>query len=191
MSNESATPKQAKPETKAPPPAALDHGARTDQADAIVRRNVLWSLGAGAIPVPFVDVLAVSAVQVKMLKQLSDLYGQPFSESIAKKLVVSLLTGLGGVGLGVAFGAAIGGSLAKLLPAVGTTLGVLSVPLFAGAFTHATGRVFTMHFESGGTMLNFDARAMRAYFKQEFEKAKDVVSQLQSEQQAKAGNKPS
>lgn len=189
MSSESATHKQSKTEAKAPP--VLDPAARTDQADAVVRRNVLWSLGAGAIPVPFVDVLAVSAVQVKMLKQLSDLYGLSFSDSIAKKLVASLLTGLGGVGLGVAVGAAIGGSLSKLLPAFGTTIGVLSVPLFAGAFTHATGRVFTMHFESGGTMLDFDARAMRAYFKKEFEKAKDVVTQLQSEHQAKAANKPS
>ena len=187
MSNENATPKQYKAEAKVPPPV-LDPGARTDQADAIVRRNVLWALGAGVIPVPFVEVAAVTAVQVKMLKQLSDLYGLSFSESIDKKPIAWLLVGLGGVGLGVAVGAVVGGSLAMLLPALGTTVGVLSVPVFAGAFTHATGRVFTMPFESGGTLLDFNPRAMRAYCKKELKKAKEMVSQSQND--PKAGTKP-
>ncbi|WP_437658793.1 YcjF family protein [Sorangium sp. So ce1182] len=153
-------------------------GARTGRAEAIIQRNVMWSLGAGVLPVPFFDVLAISGVQAKMLKELSDLYGVPFTSSIAKKIVYSLLSGLGSVGVG----SAIGASLAKMLPGLGTTLGVVSVPIFAGAFTHALGRIFLMHFESGGTFLDFDPHAMRAYFRQEFEKAKVVVDRMRKEE---------
>ena len=157
--------------------------ARLQQASEITRRNVLWALGAGVVPFPVADVLAVMAVQVKLLREFSVLYGVKFSEGAAKKLAATLLSSIGIVGIG----SAIGGSLAKLIPGIGTALGLVSVPLFAGMVTHATGKVFTMHFESGGTLLDFDPRAMHDYFKQEFEKAREVVSQIQHD---KAGGKP-
>lgn len=153
---------------------AKDPATRLLQAEAIIHRNVLWALGAGVLPIALFDVIAVSAVQVKLLKELSDHYGIAFREGLAKKLVGSLLAGLGGVGFGVMLGA----SLAKLVPVVGTALGIVSVPIAAGAFTSAIGRVFVMHFESGGTFLDFDPARMREHFRAEFEAAKDKVAQL-------------
>ncbi|EYF04405.1 YcjF family protein [Chondromyces apiculatus] len=164
------TKREVKTETK---PEPTDPFSRVGRAEAIIQRNFIWSLGAGAIPLPIVDVAAVLAVQLKMLKELSNLYGLPFSSSIAKKIVYSLLSSVGGVGLG----ALIGAGLAKAVPTVGTALGVIAVPIFAGAFTHATGRVFLMHFESGGTFLDFNPHTMRAHFRQEFEKAKETAAQ--------------
>ena len=158
--------------------------ARLEQAKEITRRNVLWALGAGVVPFPVADVLAIMAVQVKLLREFSALYEVSFTEGVAKKLAATLLSSVGIVGIG----GAIGGSLAKLIPGIGTALGLVSVPLFAGMVTHATGKVFTMHFESGGTLLDFDPNAMRNYFKQEFEKARSVVSQIQHDN--KAGGKP-
>ena len=153
-----------------------DPEARLMKADAIIHRNVLWALGAGVVPIPLADVLAVSAVQVKQLKELSALYGVTFREDLAKKLVGSLLVGIGGVGVG----AALGMSLAKLIPVVGTALGIVSVPVTSGAFTHAIGRVFVMHFESGGTFLDFDPHRMREHFRREFEGAKEKVAELRN-----------
>lgn len=163
--------------TQAGPPA-LDPQARLSQADGIIHRNVLWALGAGVVPIPIADVLAVSAVQVKLLKELSELYGIAFRQDLAKKLVGSLLVGIGGVGVGMALGM----SLAKLIPVVGQAFGVISVPVASGAFTHAIGRVFVMHFESGGTFLDFDPQRMREHFKKEFEDAKDKVAQMPRQQ---------
>ena len=156
--------------------------ARLQQASEITRRNVLWALGAGVVPFPVADVLAVMAVQVKLLREFSVLYGVKFSEGAAKKLAATLLSSIGIVGIG----SAIGGSLAKLVPVLGSTLGFISVPVIAGMATHAVGKVFTMHFEAGGTLLDFDPATMRAYFKQEFDKAKDTVTQLSAEQQGKS-----
>lgn len=153
----------------------LELEARILQAEAIIHRNVLWALGAGVLPLPLVDVVALTGVQVKLLKELSDLYGAPFKEGLAKKLVGALLIGIGGVGVGFALGA----SLMKSIPLVGTALGIISVPVTAGAFTHAVGRVFVMHFEAGGTLLDFDPKKMHAHFRREFEAAKEKVAQMQ------------
>lgn len=148
-------------------------------ADAIVRRNVLWAFGAGILPLPLFDMLAVTAVQIKTIKQLSDLYGVTFREDLAKKLVASLLTGVVGVGVGVTLAA----SFSKMIPFLGTALGVMTMPLVVGAMTYATGKVFVMHFEAGGTLLDFDAAAMRAHFKAEFDGAKVVVSKMYEQEQ--------
>lgn len=171
------TPQATAPNTVTTKPLD-EQSARLLQADLIIHRNVLWSLGAGIVPVPLADVVAVTAVQVKLLKELSDLYGVAFKQHLAKKLVSSLLVSISGVAVGVALGA----SLAKLVPGVGTALGMVSVPLASGAFTHATGRVFVMHFEAGGTLLDFDPRKMREHFRAEFEAAKDRVAQLHQQQ---------
>jgi hypothetical protein len=45
------------------------------------------------------------------------------------------------------------------------------MPGFAAAVTWAMGRVFIQHFETGGTLLDFNAEKMRDYFKSEFEAA--------------------
>lgn len=175
-------------ETTAPPTAATatpppSPPSRITQAQAIIRRDVLWSLGAGLVPLPIADIAAVTAVDLKMLKELSELYGVKFSEGIAKKIAYTLLSSVGILGLG----SMVCGSLSKLIPVVGHALGIVSVPLLVGAFTHALGQVLVMHFEAGGTLLDFDPEAMRTYFKQEFEKAKQTVSQLQT---AKAETSP-
>ena len=169
----------------APKATETDPVSRVGRAEAIVRRNVLWSLGAGIVPFPVFDAVALMGVQLKMLAELSNLYKVEFTEEIAKKLIGSLLSSLGGVTLGTF----VGGSLAKFVPFVGVVLGVISVPIIGGAFTHATGRVFTMHFEAGGTFLNFDPHKMRTYFKKEFETAKQTVAEIRKKEEQATANK--
>jgi uncharacterized protein (DUF697 family) len=183
-----AAKEEPKPAAKeAPKPAArpippVDTVSRVGRAEAIVRRNVLWSLGAGVVPFPIFDAIAITGVQLKMISELSELYKVSFTESIAKKIIGSLLSSLGGVTVG----AFVGASLAKFVPVVGTALGIVSIPLAGGAFTNATGRIFVMHFEAGGTLLDFDPHKMRRYFKQEFDKAQQTVAQMHKDEQAKA-----
>ena len=169
---------ESKNEYKTEAHRETEASSRISQGIAIVHRNVMWSLGAGVLPLPLFDIVAITGVEVKMLKELSDLYGVPFKQSVAKKLVYSLLSGVGSVALG----GAIGASLAKMLPAIGTTIGVISVPIFAGAVTHAVGKVFLMHFESGGTFLDFDPYAMRSHFKREYETGRENAQRYQKEE---------
>jgi uncharacterized protein (DUF697 family) len=146
----------------------IDSSARTAEANALVRKYMNWSFVGGIVPVPLVDVAAVSGVQLKMLYELSKLYGIPFKAHIAKPLIGSLLGSVGS-------SAAAGGVLAlgiKSVPIVGTMLGLLTMPALSLAATYAVGRVFIAHFESGGTLLDFDPDKMRAHFRAEFEAAR-------------------
>jgi uncharacterized protein (DUF697 family) len=149
---------------------ALSVEDRVDEAQKIVQRNVYWAMGGGVLPLPLADIVAIAGVQLKMLRELSKLYEVPFREGAAKKAVTSLLVGIGGVGLG----GIIGASFAKFLPVLGTSLGIAAVPALSGALTHAVGHTFIIHFESGGTLLDFNAKAMRKHFESEFGRAKET-----------------
>lgn len=156
---------------------AQDPESRVKDAQALVRRHALMAAGVGVLPLPLLDFLGISLLQIKMLRELAARYDVAFSEQVAKKIIAALVAGLGSAGLGFA----LAGSLAKFVPLIGANLGALSVPVVAGAFTLATGRVFIAHFESGGTVLNFDPQAIRAHFRDEFERARQGVTQLQAE----------
>lgn len=159
----------------APAPNPIDE--RHNKAQSIVHRNVLWALGIGLVPLPIVDFIGVTGVQLKMLRELAGLYDAKFSEQLAKKIIASLAAGLGSAGIG----AALGISLFKFVPLIGTSLGALSLPVLGGAFTLAVGRVFVAHFESGGTILDFNAKAIREHFRKEFEQAKQAVTQMKKD----------
>lgn len=160
-----------------PSEKAAETAPRQERAQAIVRRNVYWALGLGLLPFPLVDIAAMTGVQVKMIAELSALYEVKFAEERARTAVVALTTGLGSVALA----GAIAGSLFKLVPVVGVLAGAVGVPLFGGALTHALGNLFVMHYESGGTLLTFDADRMREHFRKEFEQSKIIVTKIKAE----------
>ena len=139
--------------------------SRVDEAGAIVKRMSAWGAGAGLIPMPLIDFAAIVTVQVMMINKLSHLYGIPFREHTVKNIVAVLIGSVLPQGLA---GGAIG-SFIKGIPVVGQLAGVLVMPGFAAAVTWAMGRVFIQHFETGGTLLDFNAEKMRDHFKDEFE----------------------
>ena len=174
---------EAEPESQPAPEAAqgsLDPEERARKAQVIIRRNVLWAVGLGILPLPLVDILGVTGIQIAMLKELSNLYGVAFSHDAAKKVIGSLLSAVGGVSVG----AMVATSLLKLVPPIGASLAILAGPTAIGAFTYATGKVFMMHFETGGSFFNLDADALRAHFVEELAKAKTAVASIQEEERA-------
>ena len=139
--------------------------SRADEARAIVSRMSAWGAGAGLIPMPLIDFAAIVTVQTVMINKLSNLYGIPFREHTVKN-IVSILVG-SVLPKGLAAGAL--GSFIKGVPLVGQLAGILVMPGFAAAVTWAMGRIFIQHFETGGTLLDFDADKMREHFQAEFE----------------------
>lgn len=43
---------------------------RSDSANSIIKNHMIWSMGAGFIPVPIADLFAVSAIQLDMIQQM-------------------------------------------------------------------------------------------------------------------------
>ena len=157
-------------------------------ADRIVRENMLWATGGGLIPVPMLDMIAITAVELKMLKELSSLYELPFREDQVKSILTSLLAGVGAPALG----AAITASLLKTIPILGVLSGAIAVPGAAAALTYAVGKVFVQHFASGGTFLDFDPKKVREHFARQFEEGKLVAAKTKVEASPKveASTKP-
>ena len=141
-------------------------------AERIIRQNVIWAVGGGLLPFPLVDMVAITAVEVKMLREWSALYEVPFKEDRVKNITASLLAGLGAPALGTALTM----SLVKAVPVVGFISAFVAVPGLAAAFTYAVGKVFIQHFASGGTFLDFDPQKVREHFAREFEEGKMVAS---------------
>ncbi|ADO71924.1 D-arabinono-1,4-lactone oxidase [Stigmatella aurantiaca] len=140
--------------------------AREARAHEIVKKHSLWALGAGGIPVPGLDIAAFILVQLRMIRELAGHYGMTFNEQAAKGILSSLLGGASAAYLGrpVLF------SLLKSVPIVGATAGVVSGAVSMTALSRALGNLFIQHFETGGTLLTFDAKALRSHFMNEFQK---------------------
>mgnify|MGYP001356565490 CR=1 FL=1 len=150
---------------------------RDKHAETIIRNHILFSMGAGAIPLVVVDVLAVSASQLDMIRQLCKAYDIDFHETQGKA-IVSALTASTLARMGA-------GSLAKMIPIVGQAVGIISNVVMAGASTYALGQVFKLHFETGGTILDFDTERLKKIYRQQFEKGKKVAEELRKQQDAK------
>ena len=118
-------------------------------ADNIILNHVFFSLGAGLVPLPLLDIAAVTVVQLDMLKQLSRLYDVPFQEESGKSLISAIAGGIA---------AKFGASMIKALPLVGTFLGGVSMSVLSGASTYSIGQVFKQHFSSGGNLTNVDIK---------------------------------
>ena len=153
--------------------AEQDLELRSSQANNITKKHVIVVMGASLVPFPLFDLLALSGVQLKMLHSLAKLYEVPFSKNLGKSSIVSLLGGVMPTSTAMTLA-----SLAKAVPGLGTATGIISVSLLGGATTYAIGSVFVQHFESGGTLLDFDAKKMRAYFSTKLEEGKAVAADL-------------
>jgi len=155
--------------------ASADHtDLHSAQADTIIRNNIYWSIGAGIIPFRFLDTAAIIAVQVKLLKELGDLYGVPFKANAVKSSVAALLAGVGTSAASIEIlTSGYAYSLLRSAPVFGTLLSLATQPAFAAAFTYAVGKTFKRHFESGGTFLSFDAKASKPDFAADFAEAKE------------------
>jgi uncharacterized protein (DUF697 family) len=154
---------QMETETSEKNKVATEASKKDKLATETVKKYALFSTAAGFIPVPLIDWAAISAIQVKMVHDIAGIYEVPFSANRIRSIVASLVGGAAGTGLGYG----LGHYLLKAVPVVGPVLGGLSVPAMAGAVTLAMGKVFIMHFASGGTLLDFDPDEMRDHFKAE------------------------
>jgi uncharacterized protein (DUF697 family) len=138
----------------------VDPAERARLAEELVQRYMLYAMAAGLVPAPGVDLAASIAIQVSLLKRLSDLYGVNFRENLGRGLIGSLLASGGAAALG----AGLAGSAVKSIPVIGTIVGVIGMPILFGAYTFAVGKVFIAHFETGGTLIDFNIKDYRKYW---------------------------
>lgn len=129
---------------------------RRSLAHAVVRRHKLFAAMGGLFPLPAINIAGVTAINMRMVKQLSDLYALPFRRDRTRSMIIGLMGGAVPTGLGFATAS----TLAFAVP--GSALVGLAVSaLSAGALTEGIGRVFVEHFESVTTARDALATARR------------------------------
>ena len=146
------------------------------EADGIVNRYMLGSIGVGLLPIPLADLIILSSLQIKMLHRLANLYGIAFSKHLVKSLLASTLGG--GVPLSISYRLV---SLTKSVPVYGQMTGMISISLLGAASTYAIGKVFTQHFESGGTFLTFDPQQVADYYAEQYQKGLEKLKKSHTE----------
>jgi uncharacterized protein (DUF697 family) len=139
---------------------------RDEAADAAIREHVGYAVIASAIPIPVADVLAVTAIQLDLVRQLARLYVLEYEESWGKAVVPSLVG---------ATAARAGASAIKVLPGVGWFIGATTQAALSGASTWAVGQIFRRHFAAGGTPDTLDLSAVRETYALLVRRGRDFV----------------
>jgi uncharacterized protein (DUF697 family) len=133
---------------------------REEVAAKLVDRFAIWSGVAGLVPIPVVDLLAVGGLQVQMLRRLSQIYDVEFSENRGKAVIAALAGTMipATSGMGAA-------SALKAVPILGMLASGFVMPVLSAGATFAIGKAFIQHFESGGTLLDFNPPDYREFVK--------------------------
>ena len=142
------------------------------QANAVTKKYVKGTVALGLVPVPIFDAIALAAAQLKLVHSLARIYEVEFSKNRGKSLIAAILGGAIPLSLRTSLY-----SLCKGIPYLGQTVGILSMSILCGSSTYALGKVFTQHFESGGTLLDFDPDKMREYYQGQLEQGKVIAKQ--------------
>jgi len=115
---------------------------RLREAFKIVGRHRMFAAVGGLFPMPAVNVVGVTAIILRMVKALGDLYGVPFERDKTRSIVIGLMGGAAPTGLG----AATASTLAFVLPGAGA-VGLAVSSVTAAALTRRIGVVFIERFE--------------------------------------------
>lgn len=166
----------------AEPPAASDGGAaqatdpllaRRRAANDTIRKYVLMAMGAGLIPSPLVDTVAVTALEVKMIADLGRVYDFPVPHKlVALKVLISLASSIGMIYLAVKFN-----SVVKAVPGVGHAVHASLLAISGGAAVYAVGKIFQEYYESGGSFLGKSDAELRREFEAKYREGMEVVPQ--------------
>lgn len=125
---------------------------RRSAAQKVIERHGAYAAVGGLAPLPIANMASVAIIIVRMVKQLSELYGIPFERDRTRSLVVAILAGAVPTGVGTAAASTLG----YLIPgAAFAGLGVSA--LTAGALTLSVGLVFIESFEREGVPLGLAA----------------------------------
>jgi uncharacterized protein (DUF697 family) len=127
--------------------AASAAALRRRMAVAIVERYANYSAIGGAIPIPLANAAAITALLVRMVKSLSELYEVPFERTRTRSIVIGLMGGA----LPTGFATIATSTLAYAVPGL-NLVGLAVSSVTSGAYARSIGQLFIEHFENGASL---------------------------------------
>lgn len=146
------------------------------EVQSIIENSILWSMGAAVIPVPIGDFIAVTAVQLDMLKRLSKAMGRDYSEISSRSFILAVNSGIS---------ARLGASLIKGIPGIGSVVGVVSFPVMAAASTYSLGSLYVNLISEYGSLDNVDMGKAKQRFNDYYEVGKRKVEEWKKKNEGK------
>ncbi len=163
------------PPNEATIPASVDNAEllekRSLEAELCIKNYVILAMGVGLVPSALVDIVGITALEVKMIGDLARVYDFPIPKKlIIYKILISLVGSIGPVYLSGQMHAAL-----KSIPLVGHAVYVGMLSVTGGAAVYAVGKIFQRHYESGGTFLSSENRVLKKYYQEQYAAGKKVV----------------
>ncbi|MBY0512549.1 MAG: GTP-binding DUF697 domain-containing protein [Gemmataceae bacterium] len=122
----------------------------------VIQGYASLAASAGAIPVPFVDLLLIPGIQGRMVNHLAQVYGQPMTAQRFREVAASL-------GIGLVARQAVR-EVVKFIPFVGTVAGAA----VAWASTYALGRAFCYYYQAVCEGHVPDANALKKFYHEQY-----------------------
>ena len=136
-----------------------------EASEDIINKFALRAALAGLVPIPLIDLAAITAVQFKMIKALAKNYQHVnFDSKKTKSVLAALMGGVSSFELGI-----IARLLFKGVPFFGPIIGGTAMSGFAYSSTKLIGDIFDEHFATGKdlSMESINLQKMKDAFKWE------------------------
>ena len=98
---------------------------------------------------PLANAAAITALLVRMVKSLSELYGVPFERNRTRSIVIGLMGGA----LPTGFSTIATSTLSYFVPGL-NLFGLAVASVTSGAYARSIGQLFIEHFESGAPWIS-------------------------------------
>lgn len=142
-----------------------------DVTDRLIARHVGLAMGAASVPLPGVDVAAVTLVQIDLVRRLAERYRVDADRTRIRAAVMALT--------GASF-ARLSASAVKAIPGAGWWLGGATHATLAAATTWALGQVYREHFETRGALAGPDAEALRERYEACVARGREIARDLRA-----------
>lgn len=143
------------------------------KAERMVKQFAMGSLSSLLVPSLLAEWVLLPAIQLTLIHRLCAIYGQKFVINAAKAKIAIFLSWLVMLSASNPVGLAL-----QHIPLIGSNWQRISTALIGSASTYAIGKVFILHFEAGGTLLNLDPEKLRSYYVEQFEKERKAHRHL-------------
>lgn len=143
----------------APDPMADIPLIHDSEANRTIRNYTLAAMGGGAISHPLFSGLAVTTLQVMMVKSLCDLFGVPFLNRRTNVIINSALGSAATQLVAIA---------STAIPGVSTPMKGLSGAAISALYTATVGEFYKVHFQKGGTLDNASITDLSKYIVEEY-----------------------
>jgi len=145
-----------------------------------------WAaMAVGLVPLPMVDFAGVMVIQLNLIRKLAQEYHVKFFEGTVENVISALI----GAVIPAGASKSIAASLSQLIPGIGHTVSVITMPILGGATTYAVGKVFIQHFAAGGTILTFDPEKVKDFYEEALKEGYEVAKDLKNDLTASNGKK--